>query len=182
MNIRLQGSQMTFLNPGLKSTEQKLERQAKRDGQIAFFEKQKENLKKVDCSSVEEIARKLEQLHSYEDQIASVKSAYNNEQMWHVMDEAMERAEKIAEEVEKMEPKTPEERKKEALEELLGNDEENSVLEESMEEILDIEELTAQKTMEILEEGAKEAADDVKELELLEDLDEQKYRKIDFYA
>ena len=34
-----------MLNGGLKSTQDKLERQQKRDDQIAFFEKQKENLK-----------------------------------------------------------------------------------------------------------------------------------------
>ncbi len=81
-----------FLNRGnvLKSTQQKMERQEERDRQVAFFENQKENLKNIKCETVEEIARKLELFHSYEDQIAAAKMAYNNEQMWHMMDESRE--------------------------------------------------------------------------------------------
>ncbi len=48
--------------------------------------------------------------HSYEDEIVAVKMQYNQEQMWHIMDEAKEIGEKIAEEAEKFEPKTAEER------------------------------------------------------------------------
>lgn len=64
---------------GLKSTKQKLERQEERDNQIAYFEKQKENLKNITGESLEEIERKLELFHSYEDQIAAAKAAYNQE-------------------------------------------------------------------------------------------------------
>ena len=58
--------------------------------------------------------------HSYEDQIDAVKAAYNNVQMWHMMDEAEERAEKLAEHLEETAPKTPEERKEDLVEEALG--------------------------------------------------------------
>ena len=76
MNIRLQnpnplaaGRSLFSANGMMKSTAQKLERQAKRDSQVAFFENQKANLKNIECSSPEEVARVLELLHSYEDQI-----------------------------------------------------------------------------------------------------------------
>ncbi len=49
MNINVQnitgtffGSYSVFSHKGLKSTEEKLERQEKRDSEVAFFEKQKE--------------------------------------------------------------------------------------------------------------------------------------------
>ena len=65
----------------------------------------------MECSTLEDIARKLEMFHSYEDQIAAVKQQYNNSQMAHVLDEAKEIGEKIAEEAEKTAPKTEEERR-----------------------------------------------------------------------
>lgn len=104
----------------LKSTQDRLERQEETQKQVAFFEKQKENLKNVTCGSVEEIAEKLKMFQSYEEQIASVKAAYNQEQLFHVLDESTERGEKIAETVEEMEPKTPEERMEDLVEEALG--------------------------------------------------------------
>ncbi len=131
MNIRLQnpnplaaGRSLFSANGMMKSTAQKLERQAKRDSQVAFFENQKANLKNIECSSPEEVARVLELLHSYEDQIAAAKAEYNNAQMFHLMDEAKERGEEIAKAIEDSEPKTAEERKKEAVEEALGIEEE----------------------------------------------------------
>ena len=137
----------------LKSTQEKQMRQQKAGEQIGYWEQQKENLKKTDCGSIDEITRKLETLHSYEDEIAAVKMEYNGEQMWHTMDEAMELGEKIAKAVEKMEPKTPEERKKEMVEEALGIEEENGLLTESMVEITqDIEALENQQVEEDLEE------------------------------
>lgn len=95
---------------GLKSTRQKLQRQQECANKVSFFENQKENLKEMKCETLEEIERKLEMFHSYEDQIAAAKMAYNNEQMWHIGDEAKERAEKMAEAAEKEKAKTPEER------------------------------------------------------------------------
>lgn len=163
MNIKLQGAINSFFggysvfsHKGLKSTEEKLERQEKRDDQVAFFEKQKENLKNRKCDTVEEIAEKLNALKSYDDQIAGIKSAYNNEQMWHILDEAREIGEKIAEAAEKMEPKTPEERKEEIVEEAMGTEEDGGLLEEVLED--------AARTQEELQESVEE--------EMLKQLDE----------
>ncbi len=144
MNIRLQnpnplaaGRSLFSANGMMKSTAQKLERQAKRDSQVAFFENQKANLKNIECSSPEEVARVLELLHSYEDQIAAAKAEYNNAQMFHLMDEAKERGEEIAKAIEKSEPKTAEERKKEAVEEALGIEEEKGLLDDILDQVAD---------------------------------------------
>lgn len=136
----------------LKSTQDRLERQEETQKQVDFFEKQKENLKNVTCGSVEEIAEKLKMFQSYEDQIAAVKAAYNQEQMFHILDESTEKGEKIAEVVEDMEPKTPEERLEEMAEEALGI-EEGGELEEIMDELEEVvEELTEEVTEEVTEE------------------------------
>ena len=143
----------------LKSTQDRMERQEQAQKQVDFFEKQKENLKNVSCGSVEEIAEKLKLYQSYEDQIASVKAAYNQEQMFHILDESTERGEKIAEAVDKMEPKTPEERLEELVEEALGT-EDSGELEEIMDEIEEVaEELTEAAT-----EGLAEAVPENGEL------------------
>lgn len=165
----------------LKSTQDKLERQQKAQSQIEFFENQKENLKNMQCDSIEDIARKLEMFHSYEDQIAAVKKQYNNEQMFHTMDEARERGEKIAELVEDYAPKTEEERKEEMVEEALGIEEKGG-LTEGMEEVQEI-------TEEMVEELATENAELLDEAmtaesEVLADTavlppEEVKYKKID---
>ena len=165
----------------LKSTQDKLERQQKAQNQIEFFENQKENLKNMQCDSIEDIARKLEMFHSYEDQIAAVKKQYNNEQMFHTMDEARERGEKIAELAEDYAPKTEEERKEEMVEEALGIEEKGG-LTESMEEVQEI-------TEEMVEELATENAELLDEAmtaesEVLADTavlppEEVKYKKID---
>ena len=136
----------------LKSTQDRLERQEETKKQVEFFEKQKENLKNVTAGSVEEIADKLKMFQSYEDQIASIKAAYNHEQMFHILDESTERGEKIAEAVDKMAPKTPEERLEEMVEEALGI-EEGGELEEIMDELEEVvEEMTEELTEEITEE------------------------------
>lgn len=158
----------------LKSTQDKMERQQKAQNQIDFLENQKANLKNMECDSLDEIARKLDMFHSYEDQIAEVKKAYNNEQMSHALDEAMERGEKIAEAVEKTEPKTPEERKKDMVEEALGIDESKGALTESLEEIEEviaeaveeIEEEVLEKSTEALQEENLGAAEEVAAEEL----------------
>lgn len=182
MNISLQGrsglfcgSKSMLMNGGLKSTEQKLERQAKRDNQIAFYEKQKENLKNMECDSLEDIAEKLEMFHSYEDQIAAVKASYNNEQMWHTMDEAKELGEKIAKEAQKLKPKTEEERKEELVEEALGTDEEKGVLTEILEEISDIAEEISEESEKLTEELAESVTEEVMEEkeELTEEITEK---------
>ena len=165
----------------LKSTQDKSERQQKAQSQIEFFENQKENLKNMQCDSIEDIARKLEMFHSYEDQIAAVKKQYNNEQMFHTMDEARERGEKIAELAEDYAPKTEEERKEEMVEEALGIEEKGG-LTEGMEEVQKI-------TEEMVEELATENAELLDEAmtaesEVLADTavlppEEVKYKKID---
>lgn len=154
----------------LKSTKDRLERQEQTQKQVDFLEKQKENLKNVTAESVEEIAEKLKMFHSYEDQIAAVMAAYNQEQMFHILDESTERGEKIAEAVEKMEPKTPEERLEELVEEALGI-EDGGELEEIMDELEEVaeemaEELTEEMTEELAEElpeNAELSADEVAE-------------------
>lgn len=156
MNIQIQGSKLftnhsVFQNFGLKSTQEKLQRQAQRDNQITFLENRKTNLKNMECDSLEEISRKLDLFSSYEDQIAAVKEEYNQSQMFHMMDEAKERGEQIAKAAEKYAPKTAEERQEELVEEALGTDESKGVLTESMEEIVDIAE---KLTDEAVEESA----------------------------
>ena len=119
----------------LKSTKDRLDRQAQRDGKIEFYEKQKQNLKNTEAQTVEEIAKKLEMFHSYEDEIKAAKQEYNSSQMLHVLDEAQERAEKIAKAAEKNKPKTPEERRKDALDEAAGKDEDKDELSEIMDDL-----------------------------------------------
>ena len=142
MNIRLQntnpmsaGLNNLFGGGMLKSTAQKLERQARRDRQVDFFENQKKNLKNIECSSPEEAARILEMLHTYEDSIAAARAEYNNAQMFHLLDEAKEQGEENAKAIEKSEPKTAEERKKEAVEEALGIDEGKGILSEILDQV-----------------------------------------------
>ncbi|MDE7311366.1 MAG: hypothetical protein K2N87_07075 [Eubacterium sp.] len=143
---------------GLKSTQERQERQQKCDSQVNFFEKQKEKLKDMKCSSLEDIARKLEMFHTYEDQIAAAKKQFNNSQMSHVLDEAQEIGEKIAEEAEKMAPKTPEERKDEKIEEATGKDEESKgLLSEIMDEMAEMAEELQDEMEEQLQEGMTEA-------------------------
>ena len=165
----------------LKSTQDKIERQQKAQSQIDFFEKQKENLKNMQCESIEDIAKKLEMFHSYEEQISAVKMQYNNEQMFHTMDEARERGEQLAELAEDYAPKTEEERKEEMVEEALGI-EEKGELTESMEVVQEItekivEEL-ATESVEVLDETM--TAEELTEVALLP-LEEIKYKKIDIF-
>lgn len=173
---------------GLKSTQERQERQQKCASQVEFFEKQKENLKNMQCTSLEDIERKLDMFHSYEDQIAEVKKQYNNSQMSHVLDEAREIGEKIAEAADKTAPKTPEEREKERVEEALGTEEENKgMLSEIMEEVTEVadeiqeelekqleEELTEELQGEALEEGLTEETASVgEEVQAVETLTEK---------
>lgn len=133
-------SSMLSNNSMLKSTGEKLQRQTERDNKVAFFEAQKEKLKKTEASDVEGIAKKLELYHSYEDEIKAVKQEYNSSQMFHAMDEARERGEKLAEAAKKNKPKTEEERKKEALKEVEGDESGDGMLSEIMDALDEIEE------------------------------------------
>ena len=155
MNIKIQGITL-FRNYGLKSTQDRLERQEKRDGQIAFWEKQKDNLKNMKSDSLEDISRKLDILHDYDEQIAAAKAEYNNSQIFHVLDEARERAEKIAKEAEKYAPKTPEERLEDMIEEATGVDKDAGMLAEAMDELAEIAEEMTEETVEELGEMAEE--------------------------
>ncbi len=189
MNIKMQSINL-FSNNGLKSTQDRLDRQAKRDNQIAFFEQQKENLKNMKSDSIEDISRKLDLLHGYDDQIAAAKEEYNNAQMFHVFDEARERAEKIAEEAEKYAPKTPEERLEDIIEEATGVDKDAGMLAEAMDELAEIAEEITEETVEELDEMSEE-------LEKVENIDQtqaemevaskvstgdlpEKYKRIDY--
>ncbi len=180
-----------FLNRGnvLKSTQQKMERQEERDRQVAFFENQKENLKNIKCETVEEIARKLELFHSYEDQIAAAKMAYNNEQMWHMMDESREIGEKIAEAVEKSKPKTPEERMEDLVEEATGTESGGGILEELdevmeealelQEELQDVQQEMTPEELQNLSENLPEAADGQEALQVQDAIKPQDIRQVE---
>lgn len=189
MNIKMQSINL-FSNNGLKSTQDRLDRQAKRDSQIAFFEQQKENLKNMKADSIEDISRKLELLHGYDDQITAAKAEYNNSQMFHILDEARERAEKIAEEAEKYAPKTPEERLEDMIEEATGVDKDAGMLAEAMDELEEI-------TEEMMEESVEELDEMSEMLEEVENADQtqaemeaaskvstgvlpEKYKRIDY--
>lgn len=191
MNIPIQnmtgtffGRYSVFSHKGLKSAEEKLERQEKRDSEVAFFEKQKENLKSRKCATVEEIANKLDMLKSYDDQIAGIKAAYNNEQMWHMLDEAREMGEKIAEAAEEMEPKTPEERREELLEEAMGTEDSGGMLDEMMEDAAQIkeelEETAQEQIMEEMPEEFQEQLSEDLQKQISEELTEKlSYKPID---
>lgn len=147
-----------------KSAQDKAERQQKTQSEVAFWEKQKENLKNQECDTVEEIADKLKALHSYEDEIAAAKEAFNNEQMWHVLDEAEELGEKIAKAAEDMEPKTAEERREDMAEEAQGTDEDKSMMEEMMEDASGLAE-----EVEAVEENSKELEELAKETQEMQE-------------
>ncbi len=189
MNIKMQRINL-FSNNGLKSTQERLDRQAKRDDRIAFFEQQKENLKNMKADSIEDISRKLDLLHGYDDQITAAKAEYNNSQMFHILDETRERAEKIAEEAEKNAPKTPEERLEDMIEEATGVDQDAGMLAEAMDELEEI-------TEEMVEESVEELDEMSEKLEEVENIDQtqtemeaaskvstgvlpEKYKKIDY--
>ena len=197
MNINMQG--LNLLNrPMSKATQDRMERQAKRDNQIAFFEKQKENLKNMKTNSLEDIQRKLDMFQQYDDQIDAAKASYNNSQMFHILDEARERGEKIAEEAEKMAPKTPEERREEMIEEATGIDKDKGILSEVMDELEEqIEEITemTEDMAELNEENFEALSDetlDETDAAAIEQVKEQndmladrilpeKYRHIDYH-
>lgn len=192
MNINLKGAGGLLFGGGsmlqaggLKSAAERQERKAKSEREIAFFEKQKENLKNKECSTLEEIERKLEMLHTYEDEIAAVKASYNKEEMFHILDEAKEQGEKTAEAVKKQEPKTPEERKKELAEEALGLDEEKGVLTEVMEELTETVEEIAGSSVEGLSEEIlmeRKEAWEMQEAEAMEKQDGLFYERFDARA
>ena len=86
--------------------------------------------------------------------------------MYHVLDEAREQGENIARELEKLEPKTPEERREEMVEEALGTEEDKGKLTESLEELTDMVEDMAEQTEELMPEemATEELVPDQEEL------------------
>lgn len=154
----------------LKCNQEKQRRMAERDNQLTALENQKKNLKNMECGSLEEIEEKLQLFHSLEDQARAVKQKFNLEQMSHILDEARERGEKIAEDIEKTKPKTEAEREKEAKEEareaIFGEDAESGgMLEEVIEELEEnleetIEETVEENLEETTEENLGEAAEE----------------------
>ena len=172
MNISIQ--KPNLLNgPMLKSTQDRIERQSQRDGKIAFFEKQKENLKDMTADTLEEISRKLSLLQGYNDQIAAAKAEYNHSQVFHVLDEAREMAEKIAEEAEKYASKTPEERIEDIIEEATSVEKDEGMLDEMLEEINDsLEEI--EDNFEELDEMAETMEAQVEESDMANMIDATK--------
>ena len=169
MNIKLQGIDLLG-NLGLKSTQDRLNRQAERDNKIAFFEQQKENLKNMKADTIDEIAKKLDMFYGYENQIAAAKMEYNNAQMFHVFDEAQELAEKIAEAAEKNEPKTPEERREDMIEEATGV-ENDGMLDELMDNLTDAVEEVTEEMVEDLQQSSEEilSEDELNQMMLTEE-------------
>ena len=190
MNIKIP-SLNQFGNYGLKSTKDRMERQAKRDSQVAFFEQQKENLKNMKTDSIEDISRKLDLLHNYDDQIAAAKKAYNNSQVFHLLDEARELGEKIAKEAEKNAPKTAEERKEDMIEEATGAEKNEGMLGDILEELEEVaEEVTEEMTDELKEMTdemmSEKNTDQIMQSELKDNLEgsntylPEKHKRIDY--
>ena len=140
------------------------------DTAVSMMEKaQKENLKNRKADSLEEISEKLEMFHNYEDEIAAANQEYNNSQMFHVMDEAEEHGEKIAEAAERNKPKTEEERKEEMVDEALGTEENKGMMSEIMDELSETtEEMTEQMTEKTVE-NMEELPDEVLQEQLATD-------------
>lgn len=191
MNISMANRPLSVLTQhygkGLKSTEEKIERFRKTQSQIDFFEGKKAELKEKHCTTMEEIAQKLELFNNYNDQIDAVKKQFNQEQVMHCMDEAEELGEKIAKAAEKLEPKTAEERREELAKEALGIEDEGGILDELLE---DMPEDTLQETLDQMltdSVAVKEASDEelpevVEQEKLTQMYLEQQYTPIDVKA
>ena len=170
MNINVQGLTLFNRIGASKSTLDRLDRQEKRDNKIAFIEKQKDNLKNIKSESIEDIQRKLAMLDDYNEQIAAAKAEYNHEQAFHVLDEAWEQGEKIAEAAEKAAPKTPEERREELIEEATGIEKNDGLLADMLDETMEELEDLAEASEELMEETVQdfETAENIEGAEILE--------------
>ncbi len=159
------GNLMTRRNAELKSTQEKQERQEELQEEVAYWEDRKDELKEMACDTVEEVAKKLDAFHAYEDSIAAAKQSYNSEQMRHVSDEAEEIGERIAEKAEETAPKTEEKRKEEAAQEATeaatGTEDSDGVFEELLEETAELTEEAEEELLEGSEELAQEDACEV---------------------
>ena len=171
MQLRILGGVPGF-GMALKSTQDRIERQAKRDSKVEFFENQKVNLKNMECDTLEDISRKLDMLKGYDEQIAAARAEYNHSQVFKGLDEAREIGEKIAEAAEKYAPKTPDERLKEMAEEANGTDENEGMMSEIMDELSEIteemqeEQEELQETAEVMEEQLAENLSQIEESQL----------------
>lgn len=178
MNISMANSPLSVLTQhyggGLKSTEEKVERFQKAQSQIDFFEGKKAELKNKHCTTMDEIAEKLELFNNYNDQIDAVKKQFNQEQMMHCMDEAKELGEKIAEAAEKLEPKTAEERREEMAKEALGIEDDGGILDEMLE---DMPEEALKETLDEMLTDGEAAAEKIDE-ELPEIVEQEKMTKM----
>ena len=170
MNINVQGLKL-FNNFSSKAEQNRMERQQKRDNQIAFIENQKHNLKNIQSESIEDIKKKLQMIEDYDNQIAAVKAEYNHEQVFHMLDEAWETGEKIAEAAEKAAPKTPEERKEELIEEATGVEKSDGLLADVMDEFEDIAD--EMEEMEESIEEIEEMDENMESVESVEDIPEE---------
>lgn len=156
MNINVQGLKL-FNNFSSKAEQNRMERQQKRDNQIAFIENQKHNLKNIQSESIEDIKKKLQMIEDYDNQIAAVKAEYNHEQVFHMLDEAWETGEKIAEAAKEAAPKTPEERKEELIEEATGVEKSDGLLADVTDELEDISDEMEENFEEMENEQSLEA-------------------------
>ena len=192
MNISMANSPLSVLTQhygaGLKSTEEKIERFQKTQSQIDFFEGKKAALKNKRCTTMDEIAEKLELFNNYNDQIDAVKKQFNQEQMMHCMDEAQELGEKIAKAAEKLEPKTAEERRAELVKEALGIEDDSGILDEQLD---DLPEEVLQETLDevltdsaaVREESGEEELPEIMEQEKLTQMYlERQYTPVDIRA
>lgn len=148
------GGLNVFCGNNLKSSKERTERQQGTDRQVEYWEQKKSQLKKRSADTVEDIARKLEDFHTYEDQIQSVKKASVLEEISHITEEAEEFGEKVAKAVNKLEPKTPEERIKELIEETEDEDSSDDMLSEVTEDISNDLKLLLEETKQQVEESA----------------------------
>lgn len=143
----------------LKSSKERAQRADKANKQIAFWEQRLESLKETNAETIDDIRRKLEAFHNYTDELAAVKKSFNYEEMFHVMDEAKEIGENIAEGAKEVEAKTPEEMKEEAKEEALeaitGQEQSEGVLTELLDELDKVVGEMSEADKEALEEAAK---------------------------
>lgn len=171
MNISLKNSPLSVLTQhygtGLKSTEERIERMQKTQSQIDFFEGKKADLKNMHCGTMEEIEKKLELFNNYNDQIDAAKKQFNYEQVMHCMDEAEEFGKKIAKAAEELEPKTAEERREERAKEALGVEDDGGILDEMLEDMESVKDLSEEALEETLSEMLADGA------ALREELDEQ---------
>lgn len=153
MNIAIKATGFPGIGkPGLKSTQDRQERMAQRDNKIAFYEQQKENLKSLKTFSLEDISRKLEMLHNFDDQITLAKVEFNKSQVFHILDEAAEIGENIAEAAEENAPKNAEERREDIIEDATGVENDGGMLDEIMDEMEELTEEMMEKTAEEFEE------------------------------